>query len=614
MSINHLINEDAVPKYDIYTNDITLEEDGKIENAKVKVANNDIVDFSSLASYGAPSERLTSLGNGKLAWVAGSGTSGIEYSGIVPVASGALAKYDASDGSLVNETSFVDTDIVLKDGSVAMTGNLDLNNNSLLNAGDISINGTNISSTGFLEFVSSSTERINFKSDSGILSLENANVGNSVNIELAQFGGTNFNILKGTGNVDFCAESNDTVEFTTDCFGTNKKVILNPTTSTTQLRDYDLDMNLNDIINVSNTTSGVINCLQINSTDVKTNTLAVNSNVNMTQKNINNVNILDVDNIQSSNPSISFNTPIDMNVNNIQRVGDLETSTISALTSSINMVNNVSLQNNNITSVGSITANVVDAQTTSTLVLNSGINPDLDVNTNLDFDNLYEIKGVTNVQATDINTDTLTSNAPNTEIKLGPNTDLNLDGNNIIGLDLINGIQPSGGVYSNPTSNNYGGATAETDILTGTEYGSKTIPADEFVAGSLYSLKIGGEFDATNNDVFTIRVVANYNTVNEAEFVNIPITITDTNLTNQYFELEIDFAIRTIGGAGVASILTNGSFDYYNSNNLKKGTGINNLNNTTFRTDIDNTLAVTYATTEASVDFTADIATITKYY
>jgi hypothetical protein len=614
MSINHLINEDAVPKYDIYTNDITLEEEGKIENAKIKVANNDIVDFSSLASFGAPSERLTSLGNGKLAWVAGSGTSGIEYGGTIPLTLNTLAKYSATDGSIVDKTSFVDTDILLKDGSVAMSGNLDLNNNSLLNAGDISISGNTISSTGFLEFVSGSTERINFKSDSGILSLENNNLGSGVNIELAQFGGTNFNIIKQTGNVDFCAESNDTVEFTTDCFGTNKKVILNPTTATTQLRDYDLDMNSNDITNVSNTTSGVINCLTINSTDAKTNRVFVTGTLDMTTNNINNVNLLDVDNIQSSNPSISFNTPIDMNLNNITRVNDLETSTISAVSSSINMVNNVSLANNNITSVGTITSNVVDAQTTSTLVLNSGINPDLDVNTNLDFDNLYEIKGVTNIQTTDLNTDTLSANAPATEIKLGTNTDLNLDGNSIIGLELINGIQPSGGVYSNPSSNNYAGATAETDILTGTEYGSKTIPADEFVAGSLYSLKIGGEFDATNNDVFTIRVVSNFGLGTEAEFVNIPITITDTNLTNQYFELEIDFAIRTTGGAGVASILTNGSFDYYNTNNLKKGTGINNLNNTTFRTDIDNTLSVTYATTEASVDFTCDIATITKFY
>jgi len=615
MSINHLINEDAVPKYDIYTNDITLEEDAKIENAKVSVANGDVVDFSSLASYGAASERLTSNGDGTCSWVAGAGTSGIEYSGIVPVTLGKLAKYSATDGSLVNETSFVDTDIVLKDGSVAMTGDLDLNNNSLLNAGNISINTNTISSTGFLDFVSGSTERINFKSDSGILSLENNNVGSGVNIELAQFGATNFNIIKNTGNVDLCAESNDTVEFTTDCFGTNKKVILNPTTSTTQLRDYDLDMNSNDITNVSNTTSNSINVLTLTSTDVKTNNIILLSNLDMKDNNISNLASLDVDTLQSGNPAIDVLDNFDMNINNIERVNNLQTATISALSSSINMSNNVSLSNNNIINVGTITANVVDAQTTSTLVLNGGINPDIDVNANLDLDNVYEIKGVTNVQTTDLNTDTLSANAPATEIKLGANTDLNLDGNSIIGLELINGIQPSGGVYSNPTSNNYAGATAETDILTGTEYGSKTIPAnDGFSAGSLYSLKIGGEFDATNNDVFTIRVVSNYNTVNEAEFVNIPITITDTNLTNRYFELEIDFAIRTTGGAGVASIVTNGSFDYYNTNNLKKGTGINNVNNTTFRTDIDNTLSVTYATTEASVDFTCSIASITKFY
>ena len=181
-------------------------------------------------------------------------------------------------------------------------------------------------------------------------------------------------------------------------------------------------------------------------------------------------------------------------------------------------------------------------------------------------------------------------------------------------MDTINGIQPSGGVYSNPTQNSYTGATTETDLLTGTEYGSKTIPADDFVAGSLYSLKIGGEFDATNNDVFTIRVVSNLGLGSEAEFVNIPITITDTNLTNRYFELEIDFGIRTTGITGVATIITNGSFDYYNTNNLKKGTGINNINNTTFNTEIDNTLSITYATTEASVNFACDIATITKFY
>ena len=210
--------------------------------------------------------------------------------------------------------------------------------------------------------------------------------------------------------------------------------------------------------------------------------------------------------------------------------------------------------------------------------MQSAIETSQDTNLNMNFNDITEVNNLEtlNISSSGINitiNDTIDTNGNNiigvnnvatdnlssgfgTEITL--QNDLNLNSNNIIGLDTINGIQPSGGVYSNPTSNTYSGATTETDVLTGTEYGTKTVPAnDGFSAGSLFSLKIGGEFDATNNDTFTIRVLSNYNTVNEAEFVNIPVVITDTNLTNRYFELEIDFAIRSTGGAGVASILTN---------------------------------------------------------
>jgi len=468
MSINHLIFSETQPKYDIFVNNIECEDvklQGSVEDLKFKAQNGDIIDLSSLPDYGLPSQRLTSNGNGQVSWVSGAGTSGIEYSGGEPVQVGKLAKYDATDGSLVAETSFVENDVFLKDGSVAMTGNLDMDQNDILNVNDLYIN----------------------RLFTTLPAIE-------IQVE---------NTLRMRGN--------DIVDV--------------------------------DTIDVNN---------DITTQDIKTNTITTNTS-----------------------GKVLFNDDIDLFNNDILSSGNIKTTSFSS----------------------------TDIKTN-----------DIDVNCNLDFDNIYQIKNCLNVTTTDLNTDTITSNAPNTEIKLGSNTDLNLDGNNIIGLDLINGIQPSGGVYSNPTSNNYAGATTETDILTGTEYGTKTIPADEFVAGSLYSLKIGGEFDATNNDVFTIRVVSNLGLGSEAEFVNIPITITDTNLTNRYFELEIDFSVRTTGIAGVASIVTNGSFDYYNTNNLKKGTGINNVNNTTFNTEIDNTLSVTYATTEASVDFTCSIASITKFY
>ena len=533
MSINHLIFEETKPKYDIFVNNIECEDvklQGSVEDLKFKAQNGDIIDLSSLPDYGLPSQRLTSNGNGQVSWVAGAGTSGIEYSGGEPVQVGKLAKYDATDGSLVAETSFVDTDIVLKDGSVAMTGNLDMSQNNIIDVNDLYVDRL---------FTTLPSTEIQVETN---LRMRNNDIVDVNTIDV--------NTTITTPNIN-----TDTIQTST-----SGKVLFND----------DVDLFNNDILS-----SGNIKTTSFSSTDVKTNDIDVNANFDLQgTRNIKNVNILQTNEIaKTSGVAVIFDDNINMNgVYDITNCNQLEVSSIaSAVTPDINILNTLDLNNN-------------------------------------------VIENCLNVTTTDLNTDTITSNAPNTEIKLGANTDLNLDGNNIIGLDLINGIQPSGGVYSNPTSNNYAGSTAETDILTGTEYGSKTIPADQFVAGSLYSLKIGGEFDATNNDVFTIRVVSNLGLGSEAEFVNIPITITDTNLTNRYFELEIDFAVRSTGVAGVASIVTNGSFDYYNTNNLKKGTGINNVNNTTFNTKIDNTLSVTYATTEASLDFTCDIATITKFY
>ena len=569
MSINHLIFEETKPKYDIFVNNIECEDvklQGSVEDLKFKAQNGDIIDLSSLPDYGLPSQRLTSNGNGQVSWVAGAGTSGIEYSGGEPVQLNKLAKYDATDGSLVAETSFIDTDIVLKNGNVAMTGNLNLGSNDIDSVGNIeavSLDGLQLISGTNTQDLLLNNAGFDIKIPSCNLDMNNNNIDNVFRLNVGRI--KNPSLANIEIENDLFLRNNNIIEvdnINVDSFSVNSLPAI--------LFNDDVSLFNNNIVSV-----GDIKLSSVTSTDVKTNDIDVNANFDLQgTRNIKNVNILQTNEIaKTSGVAVIFDDNIDMGgVYDIKNCSELEVSSIaSAVTPGINILNTLDLNNN-------------------------------------------VIENCLNVTTTDLNTDTISSNAPATEIKLGANTDLNLDGNSIIGLELINGIQPSGGVYSNPTSNNYSGSTAETDILTGTEYGSKTIPADNFVAGSLYSLKIGGEFDATNNDVFTIRVVSNFGLASEAEFVNIPITITDTNLTNRYFELEIDFAVRSTGVAGIASIVTNGSFDYYNTNNLKKGTGINNVNSTTFNTKIDNTLSVTYATTEASLDFTCDIATITKFY
>ncbi len=119
---------------------------------------------------------------------------------------------------------------------------------TILDAGNVNITGSTVSSTGVLEFKSGASDRVNFKSDNGILSIENVANGGNVELEFAQFGFETFSILKNSSKVDICQSGLNNIEMTTDCFGAEKKVILDPTNATAQFRDYNVDMNSNDIL------------------------------------------------------------------------------------------------------------------------------------------------------------------------------------------------------------------------------------------------------------------------------------------------------------------------------------------------------------------------------
>jgi hypothetical protein len=247
------------------------------------------------------------------------------------------------------------------------------------------------------------------------------------------------------------------------------------------------------------------------------------------------------------------------------------------------------------------------------------------------------------------------------------NNNLNMNGFTITNLDLIDGLQPSGGLYSKVDSNVFPNPPATlpvlpTDILSiGTDFGSRDVPPDTFKAGSLFSLKIGGSLTCANNDLFTLSVGSNCASTISAgsfvigkQYVIVSVGTTDFTLigsannfigtafiatgvgagtgtavevvifcnqvvqvegnqTNSYYELEIDFAVRAIGIAGTAQMLTNGSFDYFNNTNVKKGYGFNQLNNQTFDTTIPNQLCILYNSNDVN-SFTIDVASITKFY
>jgi hypothetical protein len=81
--------------------------------------------------------------------------------------------------------------------------------------------------------------------------------------------------------------------------------------------------------------------------------------------------------------------------------------------------------------------------------------------------------------------------------------------------------------------------------------------------------------------------------------------------------LNVDFTVRALGGPGVASIVTLGTFHYTKtSNGVTEGFAFNQINNTTFNTTIANTLNITVQWGAANVanSIYSDICILNKTY
>ena len=118
--------------------------------------------------------------------------------------------------------------------------------------------------------------------------------------------------------------------------------------------------------------------------------------------------------------------------------------------------------------------------------------------------------------------------------------------------------------------------------------GTLLIPANSFQIGNAYVAYFSGVMSSQNNATIQIRLNSNGIVLGDTGLLVLSAT------TDKFWELYVNFVIRSIGSAGNAAIMTSGRFTYNkNSNNSPEGLGFNNLNNTTFDTTIANTLAVT---------------------
>jgi hypothetical protein len=173
-----------------------------------------------------------------------------------------------------------------------------------------------------------------------------------------------------------------------------------------------------------------------------------------------------------------------------------------------------------------------------------------------------------------------------------------------------------------PVSNNYGlfaqtgnstpisGTNVETTLING-GVGTLTVPANGFKVGDSFRAVFGGVLNAANNQTIRIRVKSGSVILLDSGAQPI------SNITNNVFSFNVDFTIRQLGAAGVASIVSLGSFHYKKTaNGVVEGFAFNVINNTTFNTTISNTLDVTvqWGSDNAANSIYSDIFILNKTY
>ena len=154
------------------------------------------------------------------------------------------------------------------------------------------------------------------------------------------------------------------------------------------------------------------------------------------------------------------------------------------------------------------------------------------------------------------------------------------------------------------------GTTVETSLING-GVGTLSVPANAFKVGDSFRAVMAGILNTANNQTIRIKVKSGSVILLDSGLQNI------TNITNDVFSLNIDFTIRQLGTAGVASIVSLGTFHYVKTSNATvQGFAFNTVNSTTFNTTILNTLDITvqWGSNDGGNSIYSDIFILNKTY
>lgn len=123
--------------------------------------------------------------------------------------------------------------------------------------------------------------------------------------------------------------------------------------------------------------------------------------------------------------------------------------------------------------------------------------------------------------------------------------------------------------------------------LVGAGVGTLTVPANTFQVGDSFKATLFGHISCANNQDLSLKLISSTAPLGGTGTISMP------QCTNQHFQFDIQFTIRTLGTPGFASILTAGFFTYSkNASNAFEGADFTLTENTLFDTTVSQTLDI----------------------
>ena len=168
------------------------------------------------------------------------------------------------------------------------------------------------------------------------------------------------------------------------------------------------------------------------------------------------------------------------------------------------------------------------------------------------------------------------------------------------------------GLYSQTsTSTPVTNTTTETSLLDG-GVGSLTVPANGFQVGDSFSGVLIGHLSCVGTATLHIRI----KTTTGILLADTGVMAMDTT-TTKHWKLDVNFTVRQVGIATVASIASGGLFAYTKNSGLNfEGVNFSIVNSLDFDTTINNTLNITaqWNTNNAGNSIYSEIFTLNKTY